>query len=252
MSRFFISQANIYPDGIAVSGEDAAHIGRVLRHKQGDMLTLCDGNGTDYLVEIDRITTDTVFTHIVKSGTNNTEPPIDITLFQGVPKSDKMEFIIQKSIELGVKRIVPVLTERTVVRFDSSKDTDSKVKRWQKISLEAAKQSNRGMIPAVAKPISFAAALKLAGEAELSIIPYEKEERETLKKHISDRRIGSASVMIGPEGGFSEKEVQEAINAGIVPVTLGPRILRTETAGIAVLAMLMYELGDINLCMKSE
>jgi len=246
MARFFIDPADVCDRTITIFGEDAVHIGRVLRHKPGDILTLCDGNGLDYLVEIEKITANEVLTRIIEVKDNSTEPPVHITLFQGLPRADKMEFIIQKSVELGVGRIVPVLTERTVVRLDKPKDVENKLKRWQRISKEAAKQSNRGVIPEVSVPLGFGEALKLARETELAIIPYEKEEQNSLKQHIMSKCIRTVSVMIGPEGGFTEKEAEEASKCGIKPVTLGPRILRTETAGIAVLAMLMYELGDIN------
>ncbi len=246
MARFFIDPADVCDKTITVFGEDAAHIGRVLRHKPGDILTLCDGKGTDYIVEIDGITSKEVLTRIIDIKTSSTEPPVHITLFQGLPKSDKMELIIQKSVELGVGKIVPVLTDRTVVRLDKPKDVENKLKRWQRISMEAAKQCNRGIIPEVSAPLHFTEALKLAKEAELGIIPYEMEEQSTLKQHILNKCVKSVSIMIGPEGGFTEKEAEEATKYGIIPVTLGPRILRTETASIAVIAMLMYELGDVN------
>jgi len=207
-------------------------------------LTLCDTKGTDYEVEIKELGSDYVSTLIISSQPSKTESLVDITLFQGIPKSDKMELIIQKSIELGIKRVVPVITERTVVKIRNESDAENKRVRWQRIALEAAKQSNRGIIPHVDIPITFDHAIAVAKDAQLGIIAYEKEKEQSLKKFLTDR-IQSVSVLIGPEGGFTEDEVSRAYGLGIKPITLGPRILRTETAGIAVVSILMYELGDI-------
>lgn len=246
MPKFFVSSADIYPDTIHISGEDVNHIKNVLRLKTGENIIACDGNGTDYSAEIERFESDTIVARITGRVKSVTEPPIDVTLYQGLPKSDKMDFIIQKSIELGVKRVIPVLNERTVVRIENKKDADKKVSRWQKIALEAAKQCNRGIIPEVGHPLSYHEALKQAERSDLRIIPYERESVTSLKSVILKGNPGKISLFIGPEGGFSEKEIQEAVAAGVNPVTLGPRILRTETAGIAVLSILMYELGDVN------
>lgn len=223
----------------------------VLRLKPGENIILCDGYKNDYIVRVDRFQPDAVHTIIIETKENNTESPVSVTLFQGLPKSDKMDFIIQKGIELGVKKIVPVITERTIVRIDNKKDIENKLTRWRRIALEAAKQCNRGVIPDVSHPVSFAEALELSRDSMLSLIPYEKEMDKGLREYINNSLINSVSVMIGPEGGFSEKEVEKAISSGIKPVTLGPRILRAETAGLAVLSILMYELGDIGKTVSS-
>jgi 16S rRNA (uracil1498-N3)-methyltransferase len=246
MSRFFISEGDISDNIINISGEDVKHIKKVLRLMPGDNLILCDGKGNDYMVRIEKIDQDHINTKIVTSKPNETEPPIVVTLFQGLPKSDKMDLIIQKTIELGINRIVPIITERTVVKFDNRKDIDNKISRWQRISTEAAKQSNRGIVPKIEEPLLFEDALEVSKTCDLRIIPYENEKIGTLKNIISDRNINNIAVFIGPEGGFSENEINKSIISGIKPVTLGPRILRTETAGIAVLSILMYELGDVN------
>jgi len=244
MSRFFVDKNSIIGDTINITGDDVYHIKRVLRLKPGDIITVNDCCGTDYQVRIERVGEDCIITGIVDSCPNNTESNLDITLYQGLPKSDKMDFIVQKSVELGVKRIVPVITERTIVRISSSRDVQNKLTRWQRVSLEAAKQCNRGTIPQVDAPVDFDKALKMAEDAELGLIPYEGESRARLGEQLK-RGICSVAVMIGPEGGFSEKEVHKATEAGIRPVTLGPRILRTETAGIVVLSIIGHELGDI-------
>lgn len=248
MSRFFIEEAAINSNIINITGEDVNHIKNVLRLKCGNNIILNDCNGLDFLVEIQSFEDNCISTRIINSKKNETEPKIDVTLYQGIPKSDKMDLIIQKGIELGVKKIVPVVTERTVVKIEDKKSVDNKVKRWQRISLESAKQCNRGMIPKIEYPISYKSALELSKETCLSFIPYEKETSNNLRNYIEQAKresIRNISVIIGPEGGFSDSEIETAISLGVRPVTLGPRILRTETAGIAILSILMYELGDV-------
>jgi len=245
MPRFFVSEENIIDEKIFISGEDVKHIRNVLRLERGDSLTLCDGKRRDYTVKIEGFESDKILTSIVKTEDNKSEPPVEVILFQGIPKSDKMDLIIQKSVELGVGRIYPVITERTIVKLGSQKDVENKLKRWQRISLEAAKQCGRGIIPEVKNPVYFKEALNLAGSTQLSLIPYEKETAKSLKQYLRAGNINSVSIIIGPEGGFSEKEIELAAIEGLNVVTLGPRILRTETAGIAVLSILMYELEGI-------
>lgn len=247
MPRFFIDQKDIFDNYIIISGEDFNHIKNVLRLNCGDRITICDGKGNDYISVIQNIETKNIFADIVEVQKNRNEAPINVTLYQGIPKSDKMDFIIQKSVELGVGKIVPVITERTVVRLNDKKDIDNKVRRWQRISLEAAKQCNRGIVPVIDTPVKFSAALVQNKEFDLSLIPYEKEVCKGLKGSIKKSNISNIAVLIGPEGGFSENEIEAAVLEGINPVTLGPRILRTETAGIAVLSILMYELGDVGI-----
>jgi len=245
MPKFFVDEQNIQSDLIVIDGDDVKHIKKVLRLNPGDSITVCDGKGNDYHASIKDIESNRVIAAILDVYKSGTEPPIEVTLFQGIPKSDKMDFIIQKSVELGVSRIVPVITERTVVKLDSKKDATNKVTRWQRISLEAAKQCNRGFVPRVENPVDYEEALKLCQQSYLKIMPYEKENKYNLKKCLYGCDPAKTAVFIGPEGGFSEEEVKKASASGVKPVTLGPRILRTETAGIAVLSILMYELGDI-------
>ena len=245
MSRFFIEETDIGPDFIDITGEDVSHIKKVLRLKCGEKLTLCDSKGNDYLVRIDRFENNYIRTAILERKKSITEPPVEVTIFQGIPKSDKMDLIIQKCVELGISRIVPVMTERTIVKIDSGKDAENKVSRWQRISMEAAKQCNRGMVPKVDLPVTFDRALELTDGADLRIIPYEKETAVGLKSCLVDGNIRKIAFFIGPEGGFSEKEIEKAAGKGVRPVTLGPRILRTETAGITVLSIIMYQFGDV-------
>jgi len=248
VTRFFVNETDIRSSRVIISGGDAKHITKVLRLGRGDYITVSDGKGNDCLAGISKIMPDAVYAEIIGVMGGNTESPIEVCLFQGIPKADKMETIIQKSVELGVKSIVPVMTERTVVRFDNAGSAEKKASRWRKISLEAAKQCNRSIIPGVESPVNFADALELMRSFDLAVIPYENDKLNSLKSFIKkniNRRIARAAVMIGPEGGFSEEEIDKARSFNIETVTLGPRILRTETAGIAVIAILMYELGDI-------
>lgn len=240
-----MTKSDIHKDHINITGEDVVHIRKVLRLVPGDNIVVCDGEKSDYEAVIEEIKPDYVRARIKCINTSNTEPLVEVSLFQGIPKSDKMDYIIQKCVELGVNRIVPVVTERTIVRIENGKAGAAKTERWQRIALEAAKQCNRGIIPRVEQPVGFEEALGLSLKAQISIIPYEYEQKNGIRTFITGKEIERIGVFIGPEGGFSEKEIDKAVEEGIIPVTLGPRILRTETAGVAVMAILMYELGDV-------
>ncbi|MDQ2084991.1 16S rRNA (uracil(1498)-N(3))-methyltransferase [Herbivorax sp. ANBcel31] len=246
MSRFFVNGENIFPDSIDITGEDVVHIKKVLRLKNGDNITVSDGMGTDYYVKIEKIDSDKVTTKIINSEKNKSEPSVNITLFQALPKSDKMDFIIQKGVELGAKKIVPVITERTVVKISKNKDYKKKHQRWNRISMEAAKQCKRGRVPQIEYPMTFKDAIDSLTDESLKILPYEKEKSIKMKRILSNKsNIKDIFIFIGPEGGFSDNEIELAFNSSVSTVSLGPRILRTETAGIVVLSILMYELGDV-------
>jgi 16S rRNA (uracil1498-N3)-methyltransferase len=251
MSRFFVkTQPEDLKNGrIVITGEDVKHIGSVLRARAGDALELCDGAGTDYEAVIEQVSKENVITRITGSGPNQTEAPVEIALFQGIPKSDKMDFIIQKCVELGVNRFVPVTTARAVVKFGDARDAAAKAARWGRIALEAAKQCDRGKIPVVEEPVGFDKALKLSDGYALKLLPYEEETDGSLRNvlHSCIRETDSKiAIFIGPEGGFEKEEAEKAVQNGFRSVKLGPRILRTETAGIAVASIVMYELGDMS------
>lgn len=256
MSRYFvgIDSIDIENNSIIIAGEDVKHIRNVLRNKPGDMLILSDGIRYDYEVIIETIEKETVYTKIVNKYENKTEPPVNITLLQGIPKADKMEYIIQKCVELGVNTIVPVLTARSVVRLTDPKDVKAKTIRWSRIAQEAAKQCDRGIIPTVTAPVKFDEALELACDSQLKLLPYEEETEGSLRdifkafreQNCDMEQKPSIVLFIGPEGGFAAEEVERASSKGFNCVTLGPRILRTETAGIAVISVIMYELGDMS------
>lgn len=241
MHRFFIKKQNIFGSMITISGDDVRHISKVLRLKIGDKIVLCDGEGTDYLTAVESMDKHSIRTVVLDKEASRGEPDIDAVLYQGIPKSTKMDIIIQKCTEMGIKRIVPVSTVRTVVRLESEKDESKKVERWTKIAEEAAKQSGRGIIPAIDMPMTLTQAFKDAGKLDTAIIPYELEGSLSIKQVLSKEKGKSIGFFIGPEGGFEASEIEKAKEMGIIPVTLGSRILRTETAGMAVLTGIMYE-----------
>ena len=244
MPRFFITQDNISPTHIHITGDDAHHIGNVLRMRTGEELTLCDGNGTDYTAELEQISKTDISARILSSAASDTEPPVEVWLFQALPKASKMEYIIQKCTELGVSRIVPCVMSRCVVKLDGDTAMRKKVERWQSVAKEAAKQSERGIIPTVEMPMTLKQAITAIGGMDIGFAAYEKEETGSLRSVLTDKQSPkSIGYLVGPEGGISDNEAQQLADAGIPAITLGKRILRTETAGEAVLAMIMYQIG---------
>lgn len=240
MPKFFFNKNDISRGQVQLFGEDEKHIKTVLRAREGEELTLCDGEGMDYqcrIVSLER----GVLLDILSKEVCETEPKTKITLYQGLPKADKMELIIQKCVELGVDRIVAVSTERAIVKLD--KKESKKLERWQKIAEAAAKQSGRGKIPEIGqKVLKFKEAVAEAKGLDGAIIPYEKEQETGIRQFVQGFRGESIGVFIGPEGGFAEEEIALAQENGITPITLGKRILRTETAGMTTAAILLYEL----------
>lgn len=242
MFNFFASENSRQGDFYYITGSDYNHIINVLRMKKGDTF-LVSSEGKGDLCELYDYDTQTVTARIVEENYKNTDLPVEIYLFQGLPKADKMELIIQKTVELGVHAIVPVEMNRCVVKLDDKKKK-SKRERWQSISESAAKQSKRNIIPEVYNAVSYKDMLKMASEMDLFLVPYEnkdgmKSTMDALSKIKSAKKIG---ILIGPEGGFEEKEVEEAVNAGGKTVSLGSRILRTETAAITAVGMCMLHI----------
>lgn len=245
MPRFFVSPKAITENEIEITGIDVNHIKNVLRMQTGESIEVCDGEGTDYACVIKRFERDSVFLDIVQSNPSSTELKKKIYLFQGLPKSDKMELIIQKAVELGVYEIIPTVTSRCIVKIDAKKE-DKKIARWQQISESAAKQSGRGIIPKIKAPMSLKEALDYAKNIDTVLIPYEKAEGiESTRTVLAEAQNGSSvAVFIGPEGGFEEKEIEIAEDNGAHSITLGKRILRTETAGLCILSVLMMNSED--------
>lgn len=247
MHRFFVSKENILNDVITIEGDDVQHISRVLRLEEGDKITLCDQQGTDYIVSIESVSKHSVRTNIMDKEPSKGEPSIDVVLYQGVPKSTKMDLIIQKCTEMGITRIVPVMTARTVVKLESEKDEAKKVMRWTKIAEEAAKQSKRGIVPTVEMPMSLEKALQDSKTLDLTLIPYELEKGNSVKATLQTKQPKSVGFFVGPEGGFDTFEIDKAKQQGVVPVTLGNRIMRTETAGFAILTCIMYQYDQMKI-----
>jgi 16S rRNA (uracil1498-N3)-methyltransferase len=241
MPRFFLLSEKAENGFFEIRGDDARHISFSLRMRQGEMLTVCDGDGTDYECKIVFMDGETVRLEVVSSHRTVTEPPLEICLYQSVPKGDKFEYIVQKAVELGVSRIVPVYSSRCIVKPDP-KSEEKKTVRLSRIAHEAAKQCGRGRIPAVMPYMTFAQAVRSCGEN--AFICYENEKSFSLKSYLhtlSEKNASALSFFVGPEGGYSEQEVALAAENGIPAVELGPRILRSETASGFVLSSLTYE-----------
>ena len=247
MQRFFVEPHQIDEEAhqIHITGSDVNHISNVLRMKTGEDLWISDGSKYEYRCTIESFEPDEVLLHIVYSQEPEYELPCRIYLFQGLPKADKMELIIQKAVELGAYEIIPVETKRCVVKLDGRKSA-KKTARWQQIAESAAKQSKRMLIPNVHEVLTFREALKYAESMDVRLVPYElargmQETKEILAGIEPGQSVG---IFIGPEGGFEEKEIEAAIEGGAKPITLGRRILRTETAGLAILSVLMFQLEN--------
>lgn len=247
MQQFFAEPSWIRENKIYMQGADVNHIKNVLRMKPGEDVRVNDGRGKTYLCCISSYEEQTAVLDILKELDSDAELPSRIILFQGLPKGDKMEWIVQKAVELGAYSIVPFAAKRSVVKLDEKKAA-KKQARWQLIAKGAAEQSGRGIIPEVSTVRTFAEALGMAGELDVVLIPYELEEgmKETVRILEEIAPGQSVGIFIGPEGGFEEEEVERAKAAGAHAVTLGKRILRTETAGLTTLSVLMYHLESRN------
>ena len=243
MQRFFVTPDQVGEDKIRIQGSDVNHMKNVLRMRPGEEVMVSDGNNRQYRCRVEDYPEGEAVLAILEAGLVDTELPSRIYLFQGLPKQEKMELIVQKAVELGVCQVIPVQTRRCVVKLDAKKAA-KKVQRWQQIAESAAKQAGRGYIPAVSEVMSFQEALAFSETLDIRLIPYELADgMEGTRKILDGIRPGqSVGIFIGPEGGFEKEEVSRAVEAGALPITLGKRILRTETAGIAVLSILMYRL----------
>ena len=243
MQRFFVTPDQVGEDKIRIQGSDVNHMKNVLRMRPGEEVMVSDGNNRQYRCQVEDYPDGEAVLSILEAGLVDTELPSRIYLFQGLPKQEKMELIVQKAVELGVCQVIPVQTRRCVVKLDAKKAA-KKVQRWQQIAESAAKQAGRGYIPAVSEVMTFQEALAFSETLDIRLIPYELADgMEGTRKILDGIRPGqSVGIFIGPEGGFEKEEVGRAVEAGAMPITLGKRILRTETAGIAVLSILMYRL----------
>ena len=232
MPRVFVAPGT-FPD---IVGPDVHYLRDVLRLKPNDELELLDGTGLVHSAKISTITPERVVCQVLGSRPSASEPATKITLAQALPKSFKMDFIVEKCTELGVARIIPMLTARTIAK-------GIKLDRWRKLAKEAAEQSGRAIIPEISAALNFSEVLKLKGQFDLALIPWEQEKTNGLKSLLRSNNPSSLLILIGPEGGFTPEEVQSATKVGFHSVSLGKRIMRTETAGLATLANITYELG---------
>ncbi len=243
MHHFFVTPNQITEKKIYIKGSDVNHIKNVLRMKVGEELQISDGAYKKYLCEVESLSADGVVASIIEEQDVDTELPSKLYLFQGLPKSDKMEWIIQKAVELGVYEIIPVATKRAVVKLDDKKSV-KKVERWNSIAEGGAKQSGRNLIPEVRNVMSYKEAMEYAKTLDVILIPYElatgMQETKSVIEGIQPGQ--SVGIFIGPEGGFEEAEVDYAVDNGAKCITLGKRILRTETAGLTTLSILVYHL----------
>ena len=241
MYRFFVEKQQIRDGVVKIDGEDVRHIRSVLRMRPGKQILVACGDEWEYTCQIEHLSEEEVTARVLDAQKPGKELPSRITLFQCLPKSDKMETVIQKAVELGAYAVAPVVSKRCVVKLDARRAANKAV-RWNTVAASAAKQSKRMIVPEVKPLCSFQDALREAQDMDVRLIPYENAEgmAGTRKVFSSIRPGDSVAVLIGPEGGFDETEVEEAQEAGFLPVTLGKRILRTETAGMTVLSILMY------------
>jgi len=252
MYHFFVDPSQISDRSVIITGDDVNHIRNVIRLKPGDEISISNGiDGRDYRCGIAEITDTEVVCTLRFIKEDGVELASKVYLFQGLPKGDKMEFIIQKMVELGVYEIIPVAMKRCVVKLDDKK-AKAKTVRWQGIAEAAAKQSKRGVVPMVREVMNYRQALEYAEKMDVKFVPYEMEElldgaagMAGTRQMIDHLAAGqSVAIFIGPEGGFEENEIQAAIDCGMKPITLGRRILRTETAGMTVMAWIMYQLEE--------
>ncbi len=246
MDRFFTPKSNINleQNTCVIEGEDVKHISRVLRCRENDKLEVCDMDNNEYICEIKEINKDNILLDIIEKVNIKRESNLKVKLYQGMTKVNKMELILQKLTEIGVDEIVLVQTKRSVTKIDNKKE-DKKIERWERIIYEAAKQSKRGKIPKLTGVLTFKEALADMQNNDLNICPYENERTISIKEAIKDSSANTIGIFVGPEGGFEEEEVEKIQEIDGKVVSLGPRILRTETASVVASSIVLYELSDL-------
>lgn len=245
MQHFFVTPSQIEGKSIYIEGSDVNHMKNVLRMRPGEQVMISDGNNCRYLCKVAAYEEEKAVLEIVEEQQADTELPSRIYLFQGLPKQEKMELIVQKCVELGVHEVIPVSMKRCVVKLDEKK-AKKKRERWQQIAESAAKQAGRGMIPKVRPLLTYQEALKEAQDLDVVLVPYElatgiEETKRVIKEIQPGQTVG---IFIGPEGGFEKEEAEAAVKSGAKEITLGRRILRTETAGLAIVSVLMFHLEE--------
>jgi 16S rRNA (uracil1498-N3)-methyltransferase len=246
MNRFFVSKDSFHGDKVLLGKDHAHQIRSVLRMSAGDCIVILDNQGSEYDVVLTSVRSNEVVGEVTQKRQAAGEPGVQITLFQSILTRDKFEFVLQKCTEVGVTSFVPIITERSLVRETAIKP--EKLDRWQRIITEAAEQSHRGRIPDLSPPVSFEKAMQELSSFEKCLIACEKQDKSIrVALQTSDKNIpGTVAILVGPEGGWTLQEVVAAKESGAIPITLGPRILRTETAAIVASALILYELARIN------
>ena len=246
MDRFFTPKSNINleQNTCVIEGEDVKHISRVLRCRENDKLEVCDMDNNEYICEIKEINKDNILLDIIEKVNIKRESNLKVKLYQGMPKGTKMELILQKLTEIGVDEIVLVQAKRSVTKIDNKKE-DKKIERWERIIYEAAKQSKRAKIPKLTGVLTFKEALADMQNNDLNICPYENERTISIKEAIKDSSANTIGIFVGPEGGFEEEEIEKIQEIDGKVVSLGPRILRTETASVVASSIVLYELSDL-------
>ena len=246
MDRFFTPKSNINleQNTCVIEGEDVKHISRVLRCRENDKLEVCDMDNNEYICKIKEINKDNILLDIIEKVNIKRESNLKVKLYQGMPKGTKMELILQKLTEIGVDEIVLVQTKRSVTKIDNKKE-DKKIERWERIIYEAAKQSKRAKIPKLTGVLTFKEALADMQNNDLNICPYENERTISIKEAIKDSSANTIGIFVGPEGGFEEEEIEKIQEIDGKVVSLGPRILRTETASVVASSIVLYELSDL-------
>ena len=244
MRRFFVPAGTVAGRDVALPPELARRLAKVLRLQRGDRVVLADGSGRDYEVELKELSARAASVFVVGERPSPLEPSVELVLYQSLVRPQRFELVLEKGTEIGVSRFVPLLSGRARVRTAAG---SQRADRWRRIVSEAAEQCGRGRVPAVDPPAPFEEAVSASGGPGLRLIPWESERSQGLRSYLRalEERPASVSLIIGPEGGFAEEEVELARRAGCVPVSLGPRILRSETAGIVAAALVMHELGEM-------
>ncbi len=248
MQRYFVDPQQIVDHYVTLTGDSARHIALVMRAKNGDRIICCDGSGREYTAELRDIGDKQVRAEILEARQSLSEPKHRIWIAQSLPKGDKFETVIQKGTEIGAVRFLPFISERTIVQYDAKKEA-KRLERWRKIAIEAAEQAHRGVVPDVDSPLQWRRLMELAAEADLAFFCYEKETEQSFKEALKQALTGSTPdgkaltflLIIGPEGGFTEAEREQAERHGCVSVSLGKTILRTETAALVGLSYILYE-----------
>lgn len=248
MQRFFVPAGQWSAQAVRITGPDARQLAAVLRAKPGDRIIAADGRGRAAVAVITRVSPDEVTADLAEALPVTGEPAVRITVAQGLPKGDKMDLVIQKGTEIGAVRFIPFVSRRTVVKLDERKAA-GRLARWSRIAKEAAEQAHRGAVPVVAPVTPWRELLQAAGRYDLALLCYEREEALAFRRLLADVQARAPApdilLIVGPEGGFADEEAREAESAGCRPVSLGRRILRTETAALVALSCILYEFGEI-------